>query len=55
MKIPSTHFPFTWSNYYNRGIANPNFMNQTDRISAEILEFADYVFSFMDQVMHYIL
>ena len=46
MKIPSTHFPFTWSNYYNRGIANPNFMNQTDRISAEILEFADYVFSF---------
>lgn len=46
MKIPSTHFPFTWSNYYNRGIANPNFMNQTDRVSAEILEFADYVFSF---------
>ena len=46
MKIPSTNFPFTWSNYYNRGIANPNFMNQTDRISAEILEFADYVFSF---------
>ena len=46
MKIPSTNFPLTWSNYYNRGIANPNFMNQTDRISAEILEFADYVFSF---------
>ena len=46
MKIPSINLPNTWSNYYNRGIANPNFMNTTDRVNAEILEFTDYVFSF---------
>ncbi len=46
MKIPSINLPNTWSNYYNRGIANPNFMNTTDRVNAEIQEFTDYVFSF---------
>ena len=46
VKIPSTHFPFTWSNYYNKGIATPNFMNQSDKINPEIKEFAEYVFSF---------
>ena len=46
MKIPSINLPNTWSNYYNKGIANPNFMNTTDRLSAEIQEFTDYVFSF---------
>ena len=46
MKLPSIHLPNTWSNYYNKGIANPNFMNTTDKVNAEILEFTDYVFSF---------
>ena len=46
VKIPSINLPNTWSNYYNRGIANPNFMNTTDRVNAEIQEFTDYVFSF---------
>ena len=46
MKIPSINLPNTWSNYYNRGIANPNFMNTIDRVNAEIQEFTDYVFSF---------
>ena len=43
MKIPSTHFHSLGLTIIMR-YANPNFMNQTDRISAEILEFADYVF-----------
>ena len=46
MKLPSINLPNTWSNYYNKGIANPNFMNTTDKVNAEILEFTDYVFSF---------
>ena len=46
VKIPSINLPNTWSNYYNRGIANPNFMNTIDRVNAEIQEFTDYVFSF---------
>tara|TARA_X000000368_G_scaffold74847_1_gene55330 strand:+ start:457 stop:834 length:378 start_codon:yes stop_codon:yes gene_type:complete len=46
VKLPSIHLPNTWSNYYNKGIANPNFMNTTDTVNAEIQEFADYVFSF---------
>ena len=46
MKLPSINLPNTWSNYYNKGIANPNFMNTTDRVNAEIQEFTDYVFSF---------
>ena len=46
MKLPSINLPNTWSNYYNKGIANPNFMNTSDKVLAEIQEFTDYVFSF---------